>query len=51
MEGEGVVRVGAENGKRVSESRELPWKLSYWALGFRVAVNRDLARQELYGIH
>jgi hypothetical protein len=24
---------------------------SYWALGFRVAVNLDLARQELYGIH
>jgi hypothetical protein len=26
MEGEGVVRVGVEKGKRVSESRELPWK-------------------------
>jgi hypothetical protein len=26
MEGEGVVRVGGEKGKRVSESRELPWK-------------------------
>jgi hypothetical protein len=28
MEGEGVVRVGGgEKGKRVSESRELHWKL------------------------
>jgi hypothetical protein len=51
MEGEGVVRVGREKGKRVSESRELSWKLVIGFLGFRVAVNLDLATQELYGIH